>query len=543
VSTFLGPPLSTETGIGALTLGTFLREVTDRHADREAIAFHPDGPDGAVLRWSYAGLADEAGQVARGLLATGTGKGERVAVLMGNRPEWVFAAYGVALAGAVLVPLNTWYEPPELLYVLQHADIAVLLVQRHFRGHDYLERLAPLRSPELPQLRATVSLGHEWDEFLAQGNHISGARLDATAADVSPDDDAVVVYTSGTTARPKGVLHAHRAPTLQAWRFARLLCLEPGVRTWSAFPFFWTAGFNMVMGATLAAGGCLVLQEHFEPGEALRLLEVERVTSPHAWPHQLAQLESHPDWETRDLSSLRHVEAFTSFGRHKTVSVDDGWSPRAAYGATETATIISALRANAPPEERDDNHGEILPGNAMRIIDPATGDALGVGQSGEIVVKGPTLMKGYVKAAPEDCFDADGFFVTGDAGFVDERGRLHWTGRTNDLIKTGGANVSPVEIEETLLRHPGLKAALAVGVPHPTLGEMVVVCAVAHDGHTVDEDDVRAFLRGRLASYKIPRRVVFVADGDLTLTGTAKIRTDELRVLASRLLEHGNRAE
>jgi acyl-CoA synthetase (AMP-forming)/AMP-acid ligase II len=179
----------------------------------------------------------------------------------------------------------------------------------------------------------------------------------------------------------------------------------------------------------------------------------------------------------------------------------------------------------------------------MRIIDPATGDALGVGQSGEIVVKGPTLMKGYVKAVPEDCFDADGFFVTGDAGFVDERGRLHWTGRTNDLIKTGGANVSPVEIEETLLRHPGLKAALAVGVPHPTLGEMVVVCAVAHDGHTVDEDDVRAFLRGRLASYKIPRRVVFVADGDLTLTGTAKIRTDELRVLASRLLEHRNRAE
>jgi len=547
VTTFRGPPLSTEPDIGALTLGGFLREVADRHADREAIAFYPDGVSGPagpgghvqspVLRWSYAGLADDAARLAKALLACGVGKGTRVALLMGNRPEWVCAAYGVALAGAVLVPLNTWYEPPELAYVLRHSDAALLLVQRRLLTHDYLEELAPAGGAELPFLRRVVCLGDEWDELLASGDDVADARLDAAASEVAPADDAVVVYTSGTTARPKGVLHAHRAPALQAWRFARLLRLGPDVRTWSAFPFFWSAGFNMVMGATLAAGGCLVLQEHFEPGEALRLLEAERVTSPHAWPHQLAQLEDHPDWETRDLSALRHVEAFTSFGRHKTVRVEDAWSPRAAYGATETATIVSSLPADAPADERIDNHGVVLPGNALRIIDPATGEALGPGQSGEIAVKGPTLMKGYVKVLPEACFDEDGFFHTGDAGFVDERDRLHWTGRTSDLIKTGGANVSPVEIEETLLRHPGLTAALAVGVPHPTLGEMVVVCAVAHQGHRVDEDDVRAFLRGRIASYKIPRRVVFVEESDLTLTGNAKIRTDDLRALASRLLD------
>jgi len=146
-------------------------------------------------------------------------------------------------------------------------------------------------------------------------------------------------------------------------------------------------------------------------------------------------------------------------------------------------------------------------------------------------------MQGHLKRPPEECSDQDGFLHTGDAGFVDERDRLHWTGRTSDLIKTGGANVSPVEIEETLLRHPGLTAALAVGLPHPTLGEIVVVCAVAHHGHTVDEEDVRAFLRGRIASYKIPRRVVLVDESDLTRTGNAKIRTDELRALASRLLD------
>jgi len=546
VTTFRGPSLSTEPGIGALTLGGFLREVADHHADREAIAFHPAGAGGpgrpqrpraeAARRWSYAGLAEDGARVAKALLAAGVVKGTRVALLMGNRPEWVAAAYGVGLAGAVLVPLNTWYEAPELAYVLRHSDAAILLVQRRLLAHDYLDQLAPAGGPELPLLRQVVCLGPEWDDFLASGDEVTDSQLDAASDAVAPTDDAVVVYTSGTTARPKGVLHAHRAPTLQAWRFARLLRLDPDVRTWSAFPFFWSAGFNMVMGATLASGGCLVLQEHFEPGEALRLLESERVTSPHAWPHQLAQLEDHPDWETRDLSALRHVEAFSSFGRHKTVRVDDVWSPRAAYGTTETATIVSALPADAPADERFDNHGFVLPGNALRIIDPATGDAMAPGESGEIAVRGPTLMKGYVKVLPEACFDDDGFFHTGDAGFVDDRGRLHWTGRTSDLIKTGGANVSPVEIEETLLRHPGLTAALAVGVPHPTLGEMVVVCAVRHQGHAVDEDDVRAFLRGRIASYKIPRRVLFVHESDLTLTGNAKIRTDELRALASRLL-------
>jgi fatty-acyl-CoA synthase len=151
-------------------------------------------------------------------------------------------------------------------------------------------------------------------------------------------------------------------------------------------------------------------------------------------------------------------------------------------------------------------------------------------------------MKGYLKVAPEEVFDEDGFFATGDAGFVDDNSMLHWVGRTNDLIKTGGANVSPVEIENELLRHPGLKAAFAVGVPHETLGETVVVCAVAHLDRGVDEDDVRAFLRGRLASYKIPRRVLFFGEDDLVLTGNAKVRTDDLRRLAAERLAAERRA-
>src|SRR5205807_524469 len=190
------------------------------------------------------------------------------------------------------------------------------------------------------------------------------------------------------------------------------------------------------------------------------------------------------------------------------------------------------LPADTPLEQRTGNQGPVLPGMHVRIVDPHTGRRKGVGSEGGIAVKGTCLMKGYVKVAPEDCFDVDGFFHTGDAGFVDEHGLLHWTGRTDDLIKSGGANVSPVEIESVLLEHPGLKAAVAVAVPHATLGEMVVLATVAHDGASVTEADVQEFLRGRIASYKIPRRVLFFAEADLVQTGNAKIKTTELRSLA-----------
>jgi fatty-acyl-CoA synthase len=550
VTTFRGPPAETETGVGALTLSGFLLEVARRHPEREALVFHER--DGTVVRWSYRDLECEALRVARAVLAADVGRGGRVGILMGNRPEWVAALYGVALAGAVAIPLNTYFEPPELDFVLRHSDTQLLLTQTLLLSHAYVDQLvalcpelaggAPgeLRSPRFPHLRRVVALGLDerrgavepWEAFVRLGDDVAEDLLQATAAEVTPADHALIIYTSGTTATPKGVLHPHRGPALQSWRFAQQLRLDSRVRVWSAFPFFWSAGLVMVMGATLAAGGCLVLQEHFEPGEALRLLERERVTSPYAWAHQLAELEDHPDWARADLSAIRHCEAFTSFGRHPSVHVDDTWSPRAAYGLSETCTIISSLPVDTPREIRERSQGVILPGNLVRIVDRDTGAALPVDAIGEITTKGPTLMLGYVKKLPEECFDEDGFFHTGDAGFVDGEGCLHWTGRMTEMIKTGGANVSPVELEETLLRHPGLKAALAVGIPDEKLGEMVVLCAVAHDGVRLGEDEVRDFLRGRVATYKIPRRVLFFDEHELSLTGNAKIRADDLRKLA-----------
>ena len=441
---------------------------------------------------------------------------------MGNRPEWVAAAFGAGLAGSVLVPVNTLFEPPEIDDVLRHADVALVLHQAQLGHHHYADTLTDLAGG-LPYLERLVCVGRDsGDAFLTAGDAVADDTLAARADAVSPFDDALIIYTSGSTGTPKGVLHAHRAAATQSWRFAQQLRLDSSVRVWSAFPFFWSAGYCMVMGATLAAGGCVVLEELFEPGQALRLLEAERVTSPHAWPHQLAALEEHPDWSRVDLSSLRQVEAFTSFGRHPTVKVEDAWSPRAAYGLTETFTIISSVPADTPAAERVGHEGVILPGNVVRIVDPDTGAALDVGESGEIRVKGPTLMKGYLKTAPEDVFDVDGFFATGDAGYVDDQNRLHWSGRTNDMIKTGGANVSPVEIETALLHHPGLQSASVVGLPDPNLGEVVVLCAVAHHGQDVDERSVRTFLKGRVATYKIPRRVLFFQEHELVQPATPR---------------------
>jgi acyl-CoA synthetase (AMP-forming)/AMP-acid ligase II len=282
----------------------------------------------------------------------------------------------------------------------------------------------------------------------------------------------------------------------------------------------------MVMGGTLAAGGCCVLQEVFEPGAALRLLASERVTTPSSWPHQTAALEDHPDWASTDLSAIRHTESFGPYGRHPSVRVDaDAWSSRSAYGATETFTIISSVPADTPVSLRDGHHGAVLPGVTIRI-----------GDDSEIRVKGATLMKGYLKTAPEESFDADGFYATGDAGFVDADGMLHWTGRTNELIKTGGANVSPVEVEEALLRHPDLAASVVVGVPDEKYGELVVLLTVPHPGRDVTATSVQEWLRGRLASYKVPRHVVFVDEAELDKTTNAKLRADAARQLAARHL-------
>jgi acyl-CoA synthetase (AMP-forming)/AMP-acid ligase II len=548
-----GAPLSEEPGLGALTLPGFLREVTERYAQREALVFHH--PDGSVERWSYAELWARAMAVARALAALGVGKDSRVGVMMTNRPEWIAAVFGVGLAGGVAATISTFSTPAELEYLLNASSIGVLLFEgrvlkkdfaailREFEPQVATARPGELASVKFPYLTRLAVVGdgasgaiETWPGFLAHGETVDPALVEARAAMTRPADAGVLFFSSGSTGKPKGVLSAHRAVAIQGWRWRRLLTLGDDVRAWTSNGFFWSGNFASVLGATFAAGGSLVLQSTFEPVEALTLMEAERVTRPFAWPHQYEQLEAAPNFLKVDLSSFRYCDWRNRLGQHPTVSTT--WQePMEGYGNTETFTLTSAYASNTPREIAEGSFGEVLPGNTFKIVDPLTGETLPLGERGEIAVKGPTLMLGYIGTPLDETLDEEGFFCTGDGGYIDARNRIIWEGRLNDIIKTGGANVSPIEVDDVLAAHPGIKVARTVGVPHESLGEMVVACVVPREGARLDEGAVRDFLKERLASYKVPRRVLFVEDADLSLTGSAKVKLSDLRALAVKRLE------
>jgi len=532
-----------------LTLGRFLAEVAGRHGDRAAIRF-----EGRTT--SYAELEREARLLARALIGAGVVKGARVAVLMSNRPDWVVSCFAVAMVGGVLVPVNTFATAAELQHILRHSDASLLLMQAGLLNHAYLDDLlrdhpsvargspGRLRCVELPQLRRVACLGIDqprggaetWGQLLAHEDGVTDALLDAACAEVEPADDGILIYTSGTTSLPKGVLHTQRAAVLQAWRFADFMCFEAEDRVFTTYPFFWTAGIAMSLGGTLAAGGQLLLQESFEPGAALDLIEGQRATAVHAWPHQMKALGEHPSAAGRDLSALRKLDASSPLAAIAGIE-EDAYGTGASYGASETFTISSGIRADAPLALRRATHGRPWPGNVFRIVDPHSGEALAPGEEGEIALKGATLMRGYYKLPPESALDADGFFRSQDGGSIDAEGYLHWTGRLSSMIKQGGANVSPVEIEEALESHPKVKLGVAVGIEHPTLGQAIVLCVVPTQGAEVDEEELRAFLKGRLAAYKLPRKVLAFAASELSYTGNQKVQVGPLREAALARLQ------
>jgi fatty-acyl-CoA synthase len=547
-----GPPLSDEPDLGSLTLPGFLREVTQQYGEREALVFH--NADG-VTRWTYAQLWERAIEVARALRRGGLGKDARVGVLITNRPEWLAAVFGTSLAGGVAVTLSTFSTPPELDYLIRASAVSALLFERRVLSKDFAAVLAELEpeigtarpgaleSAKYPFLRRLAVLGEPvpgieaWDEFLASGHGEPRELIEATAAGVLPSDAAVLFFSSGSTSKPKGVLSAHRAVCIQLWRFRRMYGFSPDdhVRGWTANGFFWSGNFTMVLGSTLASGGALVLQSTFDAAEALELMQAERVSFPFAWPHQWAQLEGAPNWGRVDLSSVRFADFKTPIAHHPTVSGE--WhEPGHAYGNTETFTITTGYPANTPPEVHADSFGVALPGVTLKITDPLTGGLVPRGEAGEISVKGPTLMLGYIGTPLDETLDSEGFFATGDGGYLDDAGRLYWQGRLTDIIKTGGANVSPREVDEALIAHSGVKVAQTVGVPHQTLGEVVVSCVVPHDEVSLDIEQLLAFLRRRLASYKVPRHVLFFGEDEVAVTGNAKIKAGALRELAAKRL-------
>jgi len=544
-----GAPLALEAGQGAQTVAGYLQEVSTRFAGREALVFHSPG---AVQRWTYNRLWENSLQVARALAAGGVGQGSRVGILMTNRPEFLSAAFGIALAGGVIVPLNTFSTPPELKHLLNTSCIGTLLFERRVVDRDFvaiLSELEPavvdakpgaLASGELPWLQRLVAIDpgqsggtgciEYWEEFLRRGDSLPPAVITSRQTFVAPTDAAVRFLSSGTTGVPKGILHSQRAVAIQWWRWPRFYRMGDDVRTWTANGFFWSGNFSMTIGTALSTGGALVLQRFFDPEEALRLMQQERVTAPYAVKHQWARMERATGYGQADLGSIRYIDLNLAMSPLHPSIVPSEALPN-AFGTTETLTIVTSCRDDVPEDRKRDSFGPPLPGNSIKIVSPSSGEIVPRGEHGEIAVKGPTLMMGYVGQPAEECFDAEGYYLTGDGGHLDDAGCLHWAGRLTDIIKTGGASVSPVEIDTVILSHPGVKLTQTIGVPDEALGELVVACVVPREGGAVDEEALRRFLRERLASYKVPRHIVFLDETDIAMTGSAKVKAEQLRTL------------
>ena len=555
-----GSPLAEEPGQGAQTIGGYLREVAARYGPREAVVM---GQGEHRVSWSYDDLLSQALAVSRALIASGVVRDTRVGILMTNRPEFLAALFGTALVGGVPVALSTFSTPSEMDYLLKASQVSLLLFEQHVLKKDFHEMLAGLEPAiaqgtpgglaceRYPFLRHLVSLGgvpgsgepplpatggavERWDGFLARGKDISEALVLARADTVMPNDTGGIFFSSGTTSLPKGIVHAQRAFTVQWWRWPRNFGMAEPVRAWTGNGFFWSGNVSMVLGSAFSTGGAVILQRYFEAEEALELIERERIAFINGRPHQWARLQAAPNWAGADLASLRYIPRGELIWEHPTVRTD--WRVPQAFGCTETMTICTGFTVETPPEYYLDSCGAPFAGNILKIVDPLTGAIVPRGTKGEMCIKGPTLMTGYLGKTPEECFDAQGFFCTGDGGYVDAEGRFFWQGRLTDMIKTGGANVSPLEVDDVVCRFHGVKRTQTVGVPDDLLGEMVVTCVVPVDGAELAEADIIAFVKAEIASFKVPRRVLFFTDADYAVTGNEKVKSSMVRELAAKTL-------
>ncbi|MEN8184875.1 MAG: class I adenylate-forming enzyme family protein [Myxococcota bacterium] len=518
------------------TVPTLVRTLAERYGDRELIVADES-------RLSYAEAEMRSARMARGLLAAGIGKGTRVGLLMPNGPEWVLAWLAATRIGALVVPLNTFFQTRELAWVLRHADVDTLLAVPRFLSHDYASRLeeaalelagasaSPLRLASLPLLRRIYLFGdcdRSWAcEGAALEREAGGdallddgflARVEAT---VTPADLLVMLYSSGSTSDPKAALHTHGSVLRHSHNLAQLRGVGPEDRVWSPMPFFWVGGFVFAFLSNLHAGACTLCEEAFEPASTLAFLERERATLAIGWPHFGKALAEHPSRSERDLSSLRGGTVPDILPPE--VCPTDPELRANALGMTETCGPHTWGGEGALPEALRGSFGRAVPGVEHCVVDPDTAQPLPPGSTGEICVRGESLMQGLYKVERPDTFTPDGFYRTGDSGFFDADGVLYFKGRLGEMIKTGGANVTPSEVEQVLVSYPGVKEAYVVGLPDPERGQQVAASVVLEEGAQASSDELRGRLRRDLSAYKVPRQL-FVDDlADLPFTDSGKI--------------------
>ena len=528
------------------TVPELLRTRVERFGDRPMILLND-------LRIRYGEAERRSAHLARGLLATGHGKGSRIALLLPNGPDWVVAWLAATRIGALVVPMNTFYKPRELGWVLRHADVATLLTAPRYLNNDYLERLEAVAPglagqqadavlvPELPYLRNVFAFGEHDRPWARTDRDLEAAATASPAIDdaflrevescVTPADPMVLIYSSGSTADPKGAIHSHGSVIRHSFNLNAYRDLTPEDVVFSPMPFFWVGGFVFTLLSCMHAGCFMLCEESFEPGETLRLLERENATVVAGWPHYAKAMTSHPSFRERDLSSVRSgnlYELLPGDLRPKDPELRSN-----SLGMTETCGPHTIDRMDYDlPEELRGSFGCAPEGVSHKIVDPDSGAPLGAGEFGEICVRGYNVMQGLHKVDREQAFDIDGFYHTGDAGHFDANGRLFFRARLGEMIKTAGANVTPREVEVVLEGFPEVQSAFVVGVADEARGQNVAAALVLGAGRALSEEVCRARLREELSAYKVPRHYFFYASTDLPFTDSGKL---EKRKLAAML--------
>lgn len=485
---------------------------------------------------TYGDLEDESRSIAAWLISRGVAKGSRVGLVMQNGTDWVAIASGISRAGGVIVCLSTLLRPPELQAQLRIASVEHLIVTPEFRGRDYLSDLKeisislttgnePSFDPVLPSLRSVTG----WEGSVPiEAESSAGELVDAMGDSVRPADDLAIMFTSGSSGTPKGIIHTHGGAIAATAAGLATRCLGQQDRLYIPMPFFWVGGFGTGLLSVLVSGATLISEAQTEPARTLRLLESAKVTLFRGWPDQAAALAAHDDFKKVNLDSLREgsLEAILPESMHRPqkyraplLGMSESFGPYCGY----------FLDRDLPSESRG-SCGRPFDDVEVRIVDPETGLVAGTGETGEIQLRGPNLMRGICGRERHEMFTPDGFYPTRDLAHLDDEGFLFFDGRLDDMFKVKGATVYPSEVEEALLALPVVARAFVLNVPDPT-GSHVAAAVVLSQSESAEISDLEKQVRARLSSFKVPTKWKIITSSEVPLKSSGKVDKGELQAL------------
>ena len=506
-------------------------------------------------RLTFEKVDQRSAQLALALLYAGIGKGSRVAVLMPDGPDWVISWLAINRIGAILIPISTFSQARELQWILRHSDTQLVLTVDRYLGHNYLSRLQEALPglqdgkdqylPEAPYLRKIVvwcdarpSWAIRSKDFLASVENKAELNFDFLAAvekNVVPADLGVVIYTSGTTSMPKGVVHSQGAIVRHSYSLHRYDIKQPGQKALNAIPMFWVGGMIYLLMTSMHCGTAIVTPVSKDLGDIIKLIKEERIQHLDGWMHGFASMREHPDYNEDDFDFVMpSMVAYGLFPARDAMGkpIPSQLTPD-KLGQTETLGPHSMCPIHTVlTEDQVGSFGTCAPRLTRKIVEPETGKEVPTGGTGELYVRGYSVLQGYYKKEREDVFTEDGFHKTGDLCSIDESDHLYFKGRSGEMIKSAGANVAPREVETAIMAQPEIAEAAVVGMPDNRLNEIVVAVVVLKQGRALSSDELSRRLRRELSSYKVPKRYAFVAADELPRTAGGKIKKSEVKTMS-----------